>query len=135
MKQVHRLSTLLLVATAAAADPAAKPYAIEATAPAQATVGKPSSAHVVVTAAAGYHTNKEFPTKLQVTAPAGVAVAKATLVAADAKFSPERIEFEVAFTPTAAGAHELAGDLRFAVCTAQTCVPSREKVAWKVRAQ
>ena len=126
------LSVLLSLAVAAEPAPG-KPYRVELTAPAAAAVGKVGAAQVRVVPAEGYHTNKEFPTKLTVTAPAAVTVARATQSAADAKaFSPDRLEFEVGFTATAAGAHEILGDLRFAVCTPQTCIPVKEKVTWKV---
>src|SRR3954447_26864405 len=68
-----------------AGDPEGKPhaegegYVVEVKAPASGTAGAEGSAQVVLNATGQYHLNKDFPTKLEVTAPDGVTLAKVTL--------------------------------------------------------
>ena len=49
--------------------------------PADAKAGAEAVAKITVTAGAGYHVNTEYPTKLTLTSPEGVTLAKAELVA------------------------------------------------------
>ena len=95
---------------------------------APAQKGKPTVATVKIVAAATYHMNKEFPTSLVLTPPSGIAIAKVKFNASDAKLDEKSAEFTVSFTPAEAGNKEIPGELKFAVCTVDTCIPHKVKV-------
>jgi hypothetical protein len=96
-------------------------------------VGTAAAAQVVLKPTGGYHLNKEFPTQLEVTPPAGVAVDKAKQTVADAaRFEETGAEFAVHYTAKDAGAKKFTATFRFAVCTETTCDPKRETLAWNV---
>ncbi len=108
-------------------------YIVDVLPPTQATAGAAATVQVTLRPTAGYHVNKEFPMALTITAPDGVDVPKAKLSAADAaKLTDDRAEFAIAFTPKAAGDKAFTATFRFAVCTAETCDPKIEKLAWNV---
>lgn len=109
------------------ADAAPMPFSIDIQAP-PAQKGKPATAKVKIIAAPTHHMNKEYPTSLTLTPPAGIAVAKAKLAGADAKIEEKAAEFVVTFTPSETGNKEIAGDLKFAVCTAESCIPQKIKI-------
>ena len=92
-----------------------------------ARVGAATTAHVSVKPSSGFHINKDYPTSLKVTAPDGVAVPKPALGKADGQVSEQEAAFDVVLTPSVAGARTIAGELKFAVCSATTCDPHREK--------
>lgn len=94
-----------------------------------AVKGQPATAQVVIKPAAGYHMNKDFPTSLKLSPPAGVTLAKAQLNKADAKLSDNEGSFDVTLTAANAGAQKVPGELRFAVCTETTCDPQKSAVA------
>jgi hypothetical protein len=108
-------------------------YIVDVLPPTQATAGAASTIQVTLRPTAGFHVNKEFPMALTIVAPDGVDVPKAKLSAADAaKLTDDRAEFAVAFTSKAAGDKAFTATFRFAVCTAETCDPKVEKLAWNV---
>jgi len=108
-------------------------FVVEVQAPPGGAVGGTASAQVVLRPTSGYHVNKEFPTALEITPPAGVEVEKAKQTPADAaRFEETGAEFAVKFTPKDAGAKKFTATFRFAVCTATTCDPKRETLAWNV---
>ena len=78
----------------------------------------------------GFHMNKDFPTSLVLAAPPGVTLEKPRQTAADARFSETGADFEVALTASEPGSKLVSGELKFAVCTATTCDPKREKVSF-----
>lgn len=101
--------------------------------PGEATVGQPGSVSIRVIPNATWHMNLEYPTKLTVTPPAGVAVAKPKLGKDDAvKFDEQNCEFAVAFTPSEAGDKVFTGEFKFAVCQDTACVPKTEKLEFHV---
>ena len=96
-------------------------------------MGAAATAKVVLTPTGGYKVNKEFPTALTVVTPAGVELAKAKQVPADAtKFADDGAVFDVAFTAREAGDKRFEATFKFAVCTAESCDPKSEKLAWTV---
>jgi hypothetical protein len=108
-------------------------YTVDVTPPSSAAVGSEAKARVVLKPTGGYHVNKEFPMVLAVTAPSGVDVPKAKQQGADAsKWEETEAIFEVPFTAKDAGEKAFAASFRFAVCTATTCDPKNEKLAWNV---
>ncbi len=122
-------------AEAVAAGPRAEGqgFIVEVVAPADAPIGATAVARVVLRPTAGYKVNKEFPLALSITAPAGVALDKAKLTAADAaKFADDGASFDVAFTAKDGGDKKFEATFKFAVCTTETCDPKTEKLAWTV---
>lgn len=110
-----------------------KSYNIKLDAPKTASKGAESVVRVTVTPNKGWKMNEEFPTRLKVTPPAGVKLAKDSQVLADAeKFAEKELTFAIKFTPESAGDKAFNADFKFAVCTDATCDPKREKLAWDV---
>lgn len=120
---------LALAAPAAATTPLAgavtgKPYTVTI-AKVTAQKGQPAVAHVVIKPVAGYHMNKDYPTGLTLTPPADVKVDKTTLGKEDAHLTEQEGAFDVKLTASAAGAKQIPGSLKFAVCTDTTCDPQK----------
>jgi hypothetical protein len=84
----------------------------------------------------GYHMNLEFPTALSMAATDGVTVEKTKQTGKEAARLVEAgLDFDVALTASAAGNKVMNGDLKFAVCSATSCDPKREKVSFTVEAK
>lgn len=108
-------------------------YIVEVVPPASSAVGAAATAKVVLKPTGGYHVNKEFPTALTVAPPAGVELKKAKQVPADAaRFDDNGAEFAIDFTAKDAGDKKFEATFKFAVCTAESCDPKSEKLAWTV---
>lgn len=108
-------------------------YIVEVVTPASPAVGAAATAKVVLRPTGGYHVNKEFPTALTVSPPAGVELKKPKQVPADAaRFDDNGAEFAVDFTARDAGDKRFEATFKFAVCTAESCDPKSEKLAWTV---
>jgi hypothetical protein len=98
--------------------------------PAAGPAGSPSVARISVTPSTGWHMNKEYPTKLELTAPDGVTLEKAVLEQADiAKLDDNELSFDVKLVATKAGTYKVDGELKFAVCTPDTCDPKKQTIA------
>jgi hypothetical protein len=111
--------------------------------PADAKAGAEAVATITVTPGKGYHVNTEFPTKLTLTAPEGVTLAKDKFVAggkdkskgdADA-FDEQRLAIAVKLTPAASGSYTISGNFKFAVCDADQCLAKQETIAIAVAAK
>ncbi len=98
----------------------------------EAESGKESKVTVRVVPKEPWHMNLDFPTSLKVDAPEGVAVVKADLKKADAKLDESACQFDVAFTPSAAGSQTFTGKFKFAVCQDEACSPVTEDIEFKV---
>lgn len=108
-------------------------YTIAVAGPNEAVAGAASKIEISVAPADGWKMNKEFPTRLQLTSPDGVTVAKAEQRLADAAhFDDHKLTFAVEFTPSSAGEKKFTADFKFAVCTESTCDPKTESLAWVV---
>jgi hypothetical protein len=108
-------------------------YALAVEPPKEAKAGEPSKVTVRVVPKAPWHMNLDFPTSLKIEAPAGVTLTKAEMKKADAtKLDEDSCQFDVAFTPTAAGEQSFTGKFKFAVCQDEACSPVTEDVAFKV---
>jgi hypothetical protein len=94
--------------------------------------GKESKVTVRVVPKEPWHMNLDFPTSLKVDAPDGVAVVNADLKKADAKLDESACQFDVAFTPSAAGDQTFTGKFKFAVCQDEACSPVTEDIEFKV---
>lgn len=113
-----------------------KNYTIETNVPAEVKVGEAAVARLALVPKAPHHANREYPTRLRISAPAEVALPKPEQKIADAtSWTEARVEFSVPFTASKAGAFVIDVDFKSAVCTKETCVPLREKIAWKVTAR
>jgi hypothetical protein len=111
-------------------------FNLQVAAPTGAKAGAPCVAHVTVTPGSGYHVNQDFPTKLVITPPDGVKVAKAEMHKEDAAaFDANKLQFDVALTPDKPGTYKVAGTLKFAVCTESSCDPKKREIAIDVAAQ
>jgi hypothetical protein len=132
MKKILSLAALILAATTGTAL-ADSDYSSKITAP-SAKVNAKAVAKVKVEPRGKFHVNTEFPAKLILTAPAGVTLEKAKLTKADAvKLDEKGLEFDVAFTSAEKGKKEFKGELKFAVCFAESaCVPKVEQVSFTV---
>lgn len=107
-------------------------YALQVETP-EATAGKEGQVTVRVVPKDPWHMNLDFPTSLEVAAPAGVEVAKAAQKKADAlELDEDSCAFAVKFTPTAAGEQSFTGKFKFAVCQDEACSPVTEELEFKV---
>ncbi len=97
-----------------------------------ATSGEESKVTVRVVPKEPWHMNLDFPTSLKVDAPDGVALSKADLKKADAQLDEASCQFDVAFTPSAAGDQNFSGKFKFAVCQDEACSPVTEEIEFKV---
>ncbi len=76
-----------------------------------------------------YHVNQDYPISVQITAPDGVTLPRATLARPDAAEFSERVaRFEVPIVAPA-GHHDLRAVVDFAVCTDEGCMPDTRTLA------
>ena len=109
------------------------PFSLNIDSPAAAVVGTETVASVSVELQPGWHINLEFPTVLQIEGPQDAPVAKPTLNAADARrFDADHAEFDIVFTAASAGSKQFIGELQFAVCRAESCLPVRAPIVFEV---
>ena len=108
-------------------------YVLKVEAP-PAKKGQKAVAKVKITPAAGYHMNKEYPTSLVLSAvPAGVLVDKMKMTMKDAaKWEEAEGEFDVAYTASEPGKKTVTGEIKFAVCSANTCDPKKSNVSFEI---
>lgn len=98
----------------------------------EAQSGKESKVTVRVVPKKPWHMNLDFPTSLKVDGPEGVALANANLKKGDAQLDENACQFDVAFTPSAAGEQTFTGKFKFAVCQDEACSPVTEDIEFKV---
>ncbi len=111
--------------------------------PVDAKAGTETIAKIKVTPATGYHVNTEFPTKLTLTAPDGVTLAKAEFKAGgmdkgkgDADvFEEQSLELGIKLTAAKSGSFTINGTFKFAVCDKDSCRPKKETIAIQVAAK
>ena len=96
--------------------------------------GQKGVAKIHITPGAGYHMNKEYPTSLTfTTVPAGVSVDKLKLTSKDAaRWEEQGGEFDVSYTAAQPGKKVVTGELKFAVCSANSCDPKRSSVSFEI---
>lgn len=108
-------------------------FALRITPPADAAVGREGVVTIAAVPQGPWHINLDFPTKLALSAPDGVTLAKTELAKGDAaKLDEKSAEFAVKFTPSSAGDKQFTGEFKFAVCQDEACSPVTEKVDFKV---
>jgi hypothetical protein len=95
--------------------------------------GEHAVAKIRITPGAGYHMNKEYPTSLALTPPAGVSFDKPKLTGKDAaKLDNQVVEFDVAYTAAQPGKKTVAGEIKFAVCSANSCDPKKSQLKFEI---
>jgi hypothetical protein len=108
-------------------------YKVAITYPPLVKAGGSGVATIVITPAAGWKMNHEFPTKITVAAPSDVSLTNAEQKREDAaSFADKGASFVVPFTASSAGDKAFQAKLKFAVCTDATCDPKKEELAWNV---
>jgi hypothetical protein len=111
-------------------------YTLTLDAPDRLASGAEGTVRVSVVPKQGWKMNKEFPTKLEVQAPAGVQVVKAEQRVADAeRFDDGGATFAIKFKAGEAGAKAFQAKFKFAVCTDATCDPKKQDLAWVVNVE
>ena len=105
-------------------------YTLKVEAP-PAKKGHKAVAKIHITPGAGFHMNKEYPTSLTLSSvPAGVTVDKTKQTMKDAaKWDETGGEFDVAYTAAQPGKKVVAGELKFAVCSTNTCDPKKSAIS------
>ncbi|MEM9194543.1 MAG: hypothetical protein AAGF12_35525 [Myxococcota bacterium] len=108
-------------------DPA---FELRATAEGPFSSGELSQFAISLTPRGEWHVNEEFPISVELTVPEGIDVPKAELGQSDAaEFGEEAARFDVPFTPSATGEHEVSAKVSFAVCTPSNCIPDERTLA------
>jgi hypothetical protein len=111
-------------------------YTVTLDAPERLASGAEGTVRVSVVPKKGWKMNKEFPTKLEVQAPAGVEVVKAEQRVADAeRFEDAGATWAIKFKATGTGAKSFQAKFKFAVCTDATCDPKKQDLAWVVNVE
>jgi hypothetical protein len=118
------LAVLLAPAARAAESDPAKGYTIETGASTTSVArGEQGKLSFEIRARGGWHVDPRTPLKIELSAPAGLALAKTRLGKKDAVDpAAESPRFEAPFTAAAAGAHEAKAKLDFFVCSDEACV-------------
>jgi hypothetical protein len=77
-----------------------------------------------------YHINQDYPITISVRPQAGLNLPRSEFKRADAAvFGEQLARFDVPLTPQQKGAHRLETNVRFAVCTPETCIPDERTLA------
>jgi hypothetical protein len=112
-------------------------YLIQITPP-ELRVGAPGALVVTIEGKAGFHFNRDFPTKLELgTAPEGLDFPKPVLKRADGTLDEAGKIFTLKAPMTAkrAGEFALEPTLKFSVCSEDKCVVQRQTLRTKVEAK
>ena len=110
-------------------------YNLAVNPPPAAAVGAQAVARVVVHPSEGWKMNHDYPTKLKLAPPDGVTVEKQTLEVGDAKLDDHELAFDVKLTAARAGTYKVGGEIKFAVCTPETCDPKKQEIAFELVAK
>ena len=114
-------------------DPADERFTVKIDPPADASVGAEGKVKVTVLPKDPWHMNLDYPTSLAVNSPTDVKLAKERLAKEDVlRLEDSGLEYEVAFTPSAAGDKSFTGELKFAVCQDDACAPVTQAVDFRV---
>jgi len=82
-----------------------------------------------------FHINQDYPFQINLTGDAATQFPKADLARTDAaEFAENSARFEVPFTLSTAGDHKLSASVKFAVCTAENCIPDERELALLINA-
>jgi hypothetical protein len=104
-------------------------FELRADAPGPYQAGQQGVFALRLQARGAYHVNQDYPISIQVTAPDGVSLPRATLGRPEAaEFTETLARFDVPFVAPS-GHHELRALVDFAVCTPESCMPDSRTVA------
>ncbi|AKT38672.1 hypothetical protein [Chondromyces crocatus] len=136
MKKIFTIAALV-AATVSGTALAASEYEFKVTPPAAAKANSKAEATVSVTATGAWKINQEYPAKLVLDETSGLTFEKAKLTKDDkgsVKIDDHAVEFKIAVTPSAAGAKEIKGKVKFGVCDAAKtqCLSKEEAVSIKL---
>jgi hypothetical protein len=109
-----------------------------AVAPAQPkySIGKSGEIEIALEGRGEWHVNQEYPIRIELKAGPGVTLKKKELLKEDAKvLSEQRASFVASVEPVAAGQHEVACDVSFAMCTEENCILENRTVAMQLEVQ
>lgn len=96
----------------------------------QYTVGQLGSFAVSLKPRGEYHINQDYPIAVTLRPADGLRLPKLEFKKPDAAvFGEQQARFDVPFTPDAAGTRRVEANVRFAVCTPETCVPDERNLA------
>lgn len=108
-------------------------YTLTIDAPDRLASGAEGTVRVSVVPKKGWKMSQEFPTKLDVQAPAGVTVTKAEQRVADAeRFEDGGATWAIKVKASDAGTKSFQAKFKFAVCTETTCDPKKQELAWAI---
>jgi hypothetical protein len=97
--------------------------------------GASATGTVTVRPKSPWHINVDFPVKLELTASDGVTLSSPSQAKVDAqRYDDDALVFEVPYRVDACGAHEIKGNVDFALCRDEACAPVTEPVTVAVRA-
>jgi hypothetical protein len=91
--------------------------------------GQPGQAEVVLIAKEPFHVNEKYPYKFKLESAAGLKFPNMIVKDDAVKLEKQRAVVSVPFTPEAAGAKKLAGQLSFSVCTDERCLIEKRDLA------
>src|SRR5688572_10369363 len=123
MKKI--LAAILVTVAMTGTAIAGSNYKVNVSAPA-AKVSTRSIATIKVEPTDGFKMNLEYPTKVTLTAPEGVTLEKAKITVKDKdalRIDKASAQFDVAYTADKPGKKTITGEVKFAVCTDDECVP------------
>src|SRR4029077_14280714 len=93
-------------------------------------VGKLASFAISLKPRGVYHINQDYPIDIALTPSDGVTLPKSQSKKADAAaFDEKTARFDVPCTPSKPGQQRVEAHVKFAVCTAENCVPDERTLA------
>lgn len=99
-------------------------------------IGKAGEVEIALEGRGDWHVNQEYPIRVDLKAPPGVALVKSELVRGDAKeFGEEKVRFLAGVEPSAAGEHEVTCEVSFAMCTEENCILEKRTVAMQLKVE
>lgn len=103
-------------------------FIVELSGPSAIGIGERASFVVTLRAGSGYKVNPEYPHKLRLKEASGLTFAQRVVDASSANVSKDAATFPIAVEATAPGAHKVAGQLAFSVCTPEKCLMERREL-------
>ena len=111
-------------------------FELRATAAGPYAPGQEGRFEIRLTPKGRYHVNQEFPMGITLTGPSGVSLPPGELGReAAAQFGEQIARFDVPFTASAAGQHQVQARVSFAVCTPESCMPDERTLAFVLPVQ
>jgi hypothetical protein len=98
------------------------------------STGTGEKARLWIVPSSGWKVNEKFPTKIEVTVPAGAAMDKTSFGKSDAlQFDKTKAVFKLPYRFTAPGKREFKAKVKLGVCKGtEECIVATETLAWTV---